>query len=190
GDDTRDFSEAELAGRLRVGFVFQGGHLFNELTIAENVVLPLRYRKNLTPAEAGREGQVFLDLLELTPLAHASPADVSTSWRQRAALARALVLKPEVLLLDNPLAGLVTRHRQWWLRFLGQLSRGHGTLGGEPLTVIVTADDLRPWQGARREFALLHEKKFTPLGDWNKVEAADHPGVREMLAVHLETAAA
>jgi len=45
GNDTSNFGEAELAERLRVGFVFQGGHLFNQLTIAENVALPLRYQK-------------------------------------------------------------------------------------------------------------------------------------------------
>ncbi len=54
GSDTKDFGEAELAERLRVGFVFQGGQLFNQLTIAENVALPLRYQKNLTAAEAAR----------------------------------------------------------------------------------------------------------------------------------------
>src|ERR1039458_6191282 len=55
GNDTRYFGEAELAERLRVGFVFQGGNLFNQLTIAENVALPLRYQKNLTPDAAARE---------------------------------------------------------------------------------------------------------------------------------------
>jgi ABC-type transporter Mla maintaining outer membrane lipid asymmetry ATPase subunit MlaF len=52
GNDTKNFGEAELAERLRVGFVFQGGHLFNQLTIAENVALPLQYQKNLTPDAA------------------------------------------------------------------------------------------------------------------------------------------
>ena len=58
----------------------------------------------------------------------------AANWRQRAALARALILKPEVLLLDNPLAGLGARHLQWWLRFLDQLWRGHEWFGGRPMT--------------------------------------------------------
>ena len=98
-----------------------------------------------------------------------------------------MILKPEVLLLDNPLAGLGARHRQWWLRFLDQLSRGHDGSAAQPTTLVVTADDLRPWQNARRKFALLHDKKFIPLGNWNEVEASDDSVVKELLAVQLET---
>jgi ABC-type transporter Mla maintaining outer membrane lipid asymmetry ATPase subunit MlaF len=187
GNDTKDFGEAELAERLRVGFVFQGGQLFNQLTIAENVALPLRYQKNFTATEAAGEVQTLLEWLELTPLADVTPANVAANWRQRAALARALILKPEILLLDNPLAGLGARHRQWWLRFLDQLARGHEHFGGQPITVVVTADDLHPWQGARRKFALLHDKKFISLGGWNDVETSNDLIVKELLAVQLET---
>jgi len=189
GCDTKNFGEAELAGRLRVGFVFQGGQLFNQLTIAENVALPLRYQKNFAAAEAARPVERLLELTELAPLADVIPANVAVNWRQRAALARALVLRPEMLLLDNPLAGLGARHRQWWLRFLDQLSRGHELFGGEPVTICITADDLRPWQNVRRQFALLRDKKMIPLGGWNEVEANPDPVVKELLAVHVEPAA-
>jgi ABC-type transporter Mla maintaining outer membrane lipid asymmetry ATPase subunit MlaF len=188
GNDTKNFGEAELAERLRVGFVFQGGQLFNQLTVAENVALPLRYQKTITAGEAALAVQALLELMELTPLADVTPANIAANWRQRAALARALILKPEVLLLDNPQAGLATRHRQWWLRFLEQLSRGHGQFGGQPMTIAATADDLRPWQNTRRKFAVLRDKKFIPLGSWNEVEAAKDPMVKELLAVQLELA--
>jgi ABC-type transporter Mla maintaining outer membrane lipid asymmetry ATPase subunit MlaF len=187
GNDTKDFGEAELAERLRVGFIFQGGQLFNQLTIAENVALPLRYQKNLTAAAAADEVSALLELMELTPLADVTPANVAANWRQRAALARALILKPELLLLDNPLAGLGARHRQWWLRFLDQISRGHALYDGKPVTLVVTADDLRPWQHERRKFALLNKKKFITLGGWNEVETASHSVVKELLAAQLET---
>ena len=146
GNETQHFGEAELPERLRVGIVFEGGQLFNQLTIAENVALPLRYHKDLTPDAAARETKPLLDLMELTPLAHATPANVAANWRQRAALARALALKPELLLLDNPLAGLGTRHLQWSLRFLDRLGRGHELCDGKPMTIVATADDLRPWE--------------------------------------------
>ncbi len=187
GRDTKNFGEAELAERLRVGFVFQGGQLFNQLTIAENVALPLRYKKNFTAAEAARETQSLLELMELAPLADVTPANVAVNWRQRAALARALVLQPEILLLDNPQAGLNARHLQWSLRFLDQLWRGHEWFGGRPLTIIATADDLRPWKNGRRKFALLRDKKFIPLGGWDEVEISSDPIVKELLAVQLET---
>lgn len=186
GNATQNFSEAELPERLRVGFVFQGGQLFNQLTIAENVALPLRYHRNLVPEAAGEAVKPLLDLTELTPLADVPPAHVAANWQQRAALARALVLKPELLLLDNPLAGLGARHLQWWRRFLDQLWRGHEFCGGRPLTMVATADDLRPWENTRRKFALLRDKKFISLGSWNEVEAANDAVVKELLAAPLE----
>jgi ABC-type transporter Mla maintaining outer membrane lipid asymmetry ATPase subunit MlaF len=90
-------------------------------------------------------------------------------------------------LLDNPQAGLGARHLQWWLRFVEQLSRGHELFGGEPMTLVVTADDLRPWKNERRKFALLRDKKFIPLGGWSEVENCHDPIVKELLAVQLET---
>jgi ABC-type transporter Mla maintaining outer membrane lipid asymmetry ATPase subunit MlaF len=188
GNDTINFGEAELAERLRVGFVFQGGQLFNQLTIAENVALPLQYKKNFTAAEAAREVQVLLELLELSPLADLTPPNIAANWRQRAALARALILKPELLLLDNPQAGLNARHLQWWRRFLDRLWRGHEWLDGKPVTIVATADDLRPWKNESRKFALLRDKKFIPLGNWNEVETSNYLVVKELLAVQLETA--
>jgi ABC-type transporter Mla maintaining outer membrane lipid asymmetry ATPase subunit MlaF len=187
GNDTSNFGEAELGERLRVGFVFQGGHLFSQLTIAENIALPLQYQKNLPAPEAANETRTLLELLELSPLADVTPANVAANWRQRAALARALILQPEILLLDNPLAGLGARHLQWWLRFLGQLSRGHEQFGGEPMTMVVTTDDLRPWQNVRCQFAVLRDKSFLPIGPWNEVEKAGDPVVKELLAVPVET---
>src|ERR1035438_3694896 len=186
GMETRTFGEAELPEQLRLGFVFEGGQLFNHLTIGENVALPLQYCQNLTSGAAAREVQSLLELMELTPLADVTPANVTANWRQRAALARALILKPEILLLDNPLAGLGARHLQWWLRFLDQLSRGHEHFDGKPMTMVAAADDLRPWQNARRKFALLRGKKFIPLGAWNEVETANDPVVKELLAMPVE----
>jgi ABC-type transporter Mla maintaining outer membrane lipid asymmetry ATPase subunit MlaF len=187
GSDTKDFGEAEPPERSRVGLVFQGGKLFNHLTVAENVALPLRYRKNLTGPEAAGETRALLELLELTPLADVTPPNLAPNWRQRAALARALILRPEILLFDNPLAGLVVRHLQWWLRFLDQLSRGHEQFGGAPMTLVVTSDDLRPWRHERRKFALLRDRQFVPLGGWDEVETAGDPVVKELLAVPVET---
>ena len=187
GIETQTFGEAELAERLRVGFVFEGGQLFNHLTIGENVALPLQYRQNLAYDAAAQAVQPLLELMELTPLADITPPNISANWRQRAALARALILKPEVLLLDNPLAGLGTRHLQWWMRFLDRLWRGHDWSGGRPMTLVVTTEDLRPWRNVNRKFALLRDKKFFPLGSWNDVESTNDPAVKELLAVPLET---
>jgi ABC-type transporter Mla maintaining outer membrane lipid asymmetry ATPase subunit MlaF len=181
GRDTREFGGADPAERLQVGLVFAGGQLFHQLTLAENIALPVRYHRNLTAPEAERAIGVWLDLLELTPLAHALPADVSLDWLKRAALARALVLQPQVLLCDHPLGGLGTRHRQWWLGFLDQLGRGHEVLGGRPLTIIVTTEDLPPWKAAGRRFALLRDEQFFTYASWAELAASPDPMLHELL---------
>lgn len=186
GCDVRELDESRLTERQRVGFVFADGRLFNQLTVAENVALPLRYHRDLSDAEASRAVELLLELLELGPFADLTPGNLAVSWRQRAALARALVLKPELLLLDNPLAGLGARQRQWQLDFLDQLWRGHEFFGGRPMTVVVTTDDLRPWQHARRKFAVLHEGAFTALGDWQSGEFCGSQAVKELLSAAQE----
>jgi ABC-type transporter Mla maintaining outer membrane lipid asymmetry ATPase subunit MlaF len=183
GYETRLFEEAELAIRLRLGFVFEGGNLFNHLTIAENVAFPLRYHKNLTPEKAAPIVEGLLELLELMPLAGSTPAHVAAGWRQRAALARALILKPEVLLLDNPLRGLAGRHWEWWTQFLEQLRRGHEWFGSAPMTIVASTEDLRHWRGGQRQFALLRDKQFVRVGSWNEVETSADPLVKELLAI-------
>ena len=188
GNETRTFGEAELPERLRLGFVFEGGQLFNRLTLGENVALPLQYHRNLTAGAAAQEAQALLELMELTPLAGVTPGNVAANWLQRAALARALVLKPEVLLLDNPLSGLGARHLQWWLRFLDRLWRGHEWLGGRPMTLVMTTDDLSRlagWRNEARRFALLKDKRFAALGPWSGVETSEDPVVKELLAVSV-----
>jgi ABC-type transporter Mla maintaining outer membrane lipid asymmetry ATPase subunit MlaF len=182
GYETRLFEEAELAMRLRLGFVFDGGNLFNHLTIAENVALPLRYHKNLTPHDAAPAVQEILELLDLLPLADITPANVAAGWRQRVALARALVLKPEVLVLDNPLRGLAGRHWEWWMDFLEQLRRGHEWFAAIPMTIVASTEDLRHWRAGERHFALLRDKQFVRVGTWNEVLASADPVVKELLA--------
>jgi energy-coupling factor transporter ATP-binding protein EcfA2 len=93
-----------------------------------------------------------------------------------------LILKPELLLLDNPLGGLGARHRQWLMQFLDQLWRGHEWFGGRPMTIIASTDDLRPWRNPQRKFAVLDEKVFSVLGLWNEVAASSSPAVKELLA--------
>jgi ABC-type transporter Mla maintaining outer membrane lipid asymmetry ATPase subunit MlaF len=188
GEEMPIFEDHRLPERLRLGFVFDGGQLFNRLTVAENVALPLRYHHNLAHAQANAEAQRMLELTGLTSWADSTPGAIGRNWRKRVGLARALMLKPDVLLLDNPLAGLDLRHCSWWVKFLGELSRGHEWRDGRPMTLVVTADDLRPWRQCARQFAALKDKHFLVLGSWEQIEVASDELVRELMGLAQENA--
>ena len=181
GEPMPIFEEARMAHRLKLGFVFDGGQLLGSLTVAENIALPLRYHSRLSGPEIAARVTELLELTELTPLANRTPANVARSWKQRAGLARALALAPEVLLLDSPLTGLDGRHTAWWLGLLGELSRGHRALAGQPLTIVATADDLRPWRKHANRVACLNGPRLLVLGDWAAVDASEAPVVKDLL---------
>jgi ABC-type transporter Mla maintaining outer membrane lipid asymmetry ATPase subunit MlaF len=182
GEEMPIFEDDRLKDRLRLGFVFENGQLFNHLTVSENVSLPLRYHHNLSKGEAAAEVQRLLELTDLAPWADSTPGAMARNWQRRTGLARALMLRPDVLLLDNPLAGLDLRHRAWWLNLLEQLSRGHEWMSGRPMTLVVTTNDLRLWRDSTRQFAILKDKRFVILGNWEQVEAASDELVRELAA--------
>ena len=187
GEEMPIFEEARLKQRLRLGLVFDGGQLFHDLTVAENIALPLRYHQNLNPAAGAAVVGELLELTELTPWAGRRPSALRHSWQKRAGLARALALEPEVLLVDNPLAGLDPQHVHWWLSFLDQLSKGHPLTHGRPVTLVVTAADFRRWRGHARQYAVLSNQGFVVLGTWDQLAAAREERVRELLTEATRT---
>lgn len=179
GDDDAELREA----RRRMGLVFDGnGRLFSALTVAENLLLPWCYHWNRTPADGLAELEPLIRHLGLESLLSRTPASLSRPWSRRVALARSLVMRPGLLLLDNPLAGLDAIHLRWWRDFLKEAISGHAALGGEPLAVIATADAVRPCLGLglAPRFALVADGHWRILPDIEAVLAVTgEDGFRE-----------
>jgi ABC-type transporter Mla maintaining outer membrane lipid asymmetry ATPase subunit MlaF len=163
------FEGEQFATRLRLGMVFDDGRLFNHLTVEENVALPLRYHGKLSVQEINDTAMGILDWMELRPWTANTPGTLAWSWQKRAALARAIALRPEVLLLDDPLLGLDARHASWWLNILDQLSKGCDWTKGRAVTLIVTAGTLNTWKDRARQFAVLGNNQFKVLGSRERV---------------------
>jgi phospholipid/cholesterol/gamma-HCH transport system ATP-binding protein len=92
--------------RRRVGMMFQGGALLDSLTVYNNLALPLREHSPLTEREIQREVDHVFDSVGLEGVGALLPAELSGGMRKRAALARALVTAPDILLCDEPFSGL------------------------------------------------------------------------------------
>jgi phospholipid/cholesterol/gamma-HCH transport system ATP-binding protein len=169
--------------RQRMGMVFEnGGRLFSQLTVAENLALPICYHRNCSAREAAAQVKATLDLTELTPFADTKPNSIVRTMHQRIGLARALVLNPEILLLDNPLTSMDPRQTFWWVDFLAKLSAGHPKLDGRKLTLVVATDDLRPWTDQGTKFAVIRKKQWLPIGGRVELQQSQETILRELLA--------
>lgn len=107
GQNTCAMSEEQFnAVRKRFGILFQSGALFNSMTIAENVALPLREHTDLDPEIIDITVKIKLELVGLREHADKYPAQISGGMKKRAGLARAMALDPEIIFYDEPSAGL------------------------------------------------------------------------------------
>jgi phospholipid/cholesterol/gamma-HCH transport system ATP-binding protein len=94
------------AVRARFGVVFQGGALFDSLTVLENVRFPVQEKGRLTREAVLARTQEALAQVGLADMGHKYPAEISGGMRKRVAIARALVTEPQVVFLDEPTTGL------------------------------------------------------------------------------------
>ncbi len=170
----RPAAELTHAGAAsRVGMLFQHGALYSAFTVLENIAFPLRELKAL-PEDLVRDAvMVKLQMVGLDPAhAHKMPADLSGGMIKRVALARALIMDPPLLLLDEPTAGLDPDRSD---AFCALVSSLHKELG---LTVVMVTHDLDTIYEISTRVAVVAEKHVIVDAPTREVIAFDHPFVR------------
>ena len=107
GEDITNRTSNELApARKKIGFLFQSAALFDSISVGENVAFPLRRNAGTKGADIREQVETILQKVGLGKEYDSMPADLSGGMRKRAGLARALAVDPEILLVDEPSAGL------------------------------------------------------------------------------------
>ncbi|WP_281182032.1 ABC transporter ATP-binding protein [Halofilum ochraceum] len=167
-----DDERAQLERRL--GVLFQRNALFSSLTVTENIALPLREHTSLNHSEAESLAAVKLELAGLArDTGNLYPSELSGGMAKRAALARALVLDPELLFLDEPTAGLDPIGAAAFDRLLLTLGNALG------LTVFLVTHDLDTLHTVCDRIAVLSNKRVLITGTPETVAQADDEWVQE-----------
>ncbi|MFZ5444511.1 MAG: ABC transporter ATP-binding protein [Myxococcota bacterium] len=168
------------AVRHLIGVQFQAGALFDSMTVAENVAFPLRELQHLKKDELDARVAELLELVGLTDAATKLPGELSGGMRKRLAFARAMVLRPKLLLADEPTAGLDPLTTE---TVDDALEVAHRKLG---VTAFIITHDLPTAFRIADRVGLLHEGKIIEVAPPAQFRASTHPAVRAFLKDWLE----
>jgi putative ABC transport system ATP-binding protein len=148
GEDVGSLSETEISEvrRYKIGFVFQSFHLVPRLTAAENVALPM-ILAGISPEERRERAAAALDAVGLSGRADHRPAELSGGESQRVALARATVMRPRILLADEPTGNLDSAAGNQVMDLLERMN-------ADGLTLVVVTHDLNIGRRARQVLVL------------------------------------
>jgi phospholipid/cholesterol/gamma-HCH transport system ATP-binding protein len=158
----------------RIGMLFQHGALFSAFSVLENIAFPLRELKTLPSALVREAALVKLQMVGLKPEdGDKMPSDLSGGMIKRAALARALIMDPPLLLLDEPTAGLDPDSSDGFVTLLRSLHREL------ELTVIMVTHDLDTLFELSTRIAVLADKRVIVAAAPKDVIAFQHPFIHD-----------
>ena len=162
--------------RMKMGFLFQHAALYDSLTVEQNVAFPLRHhRKAMSKAELGARVMQLLAEVGMEGHLEKMPSDISGGMQKRVGLARALALEPDILLLDEPTAGLDPISAAEIDDLVLKLQAEHH------MASIVVTHDLHSAKTIADRLALLNEGNVVIEGSFEELQKSDIEFVREFL---------
>jgi phospholipid/cholesterol/gamma-HCH transport system ATP-binding protein len=168
------------AVRQRFGVVFQGGALFDSLTVLENVAFPVREKRRLPREVARARAREALAQVGLDEMGHKYPAEVSGGMRKRVAIARALVTEPQVVFLDEPTTGLDPVLVNSIHHLVVTLQRKFG------FTAVMVSHEIPEVFRVAHRVAVLHEGVIRAVGLPDEIQASPDPVVRAFIQGEVE----
>jgi len=181
GTDIGLLNGKELAGlRKRIGFLFQGGALFESMTVFDNIAFSLRERTDLSRDEIREKVLNELDQVGLAGAEEKYISQISGGMQKRAALARELVWQPEIMLFDEPTTGLDPIIGHAILKLIEDLHRRRNFTG-----IIVTHEIHRVFKIVQK-VAMLHEGVIKALATPDEILASEDPFVKQFISGDTE----
>ena len=157
--------------RKTLGFLFQQAALYDSLTVEENVAFPLRRHTELPDDERARRVRELLSRMGMERDLDKLPADISGGMKKRVGLARALALDPDIMLLDEPTAGLDPITTAEIIELIRELRQAR------TVSAIVVTHDLRSVEALADRIVLLHEGRIAAEGSFDEMQKSDDPFV-------------
>jgi phospholipid/cholesterol/gamma-HCH transport system ATP-binding protein len=174
-DEISALEGTQLArARRRIGFLFQNAALFDSISVGENVAFPLRRHTKMKDHEIRARARERLDAVGLGAEYEKMPADLSGGMRKRAGLARAMALEPEILLVDEPSAGLDPITADEIDALLLERKRAG-------VTLVVVTHNIPSARRLGDELAMLHEGRIIARGAAADLDRSSDPLVRAFM---------